>query len=304
MSNITKLILMLIVAVPLAGQARTPQITASKAVLVTGASTGIGRKVTEQLAADGYFVYAGARKDADLKALGALKNVQAVHLDVTDQKDIDAAVETVKKGGRGLYGLVNNAGVLAYGSVADTKWDEVELVTAVNVYGPWRVTKAFEPLIVAQHGRITNIGSIAGILASADLTAYSMSKHAMEAFTDSLAKQMAPLGVQVNVVEPGNYKSEIGRNATERTGVESRFTNREKYKEPDEVAHAVEQALFEPNPKRRYLVVPNQGEAEFTIKTQIGQLAQLNEGQPYTYDREALIKMLDEALAQARPRTK
>jgi NAD(P)-dependent dehydrogenase (short-subunit alcohol dehydrogenase family) len=304
MSNTTKSILMLIVAVPLAAQAQTPQITASKAVLVTGASTGIGRTVTEQLAADGYFVYAGARKDADLKALGALKNVQAVRLDVTDKKDIDAAVETVKKGGRGLYGLVNNAGVLAYGSVADTKWDEVELVTAVNVYGPWRVTKAFEPLIVAQHGRITNIGSIAGILASADLTAYSMSKHAMEAFTDSLAKQMAPLGVQVNVVEPGNYKSEIGRNATERTGVETRFTNREKYKEPDEVAHAVENALFEPNPKRRYLVVPNQGEAEFTIKTQIGQLAQLNEGQPYTYDREALIKMLDEALAQARPRTK
>jgi NAD(P)-dependent dehydrogenase (short-subunit alcohol dehydrogenase family) len=61
----------------------------------------------------------------------------------------------------------------------------------------------------------------------------------MEAFTDSLAKQMSPLGVQVNVVEPGNYKSEIGRNATARTGVETRFTNRAKYKEPDEVAHAV-----------------------------------------------------------------
>jgi NAD(P)-dependent dehydrogenase (short-subunit alcohol dehydrogenase family) len=304
MSNIIKSILMLIVAVPLAGQAQTPETTASRAVLVTGASTGIGRKVTEQLAADGYFVYAGARKDADLKALGELKNVQAVRLDVTDQKDIDAAVETVKKGGRGLYGLVNNAGVLAYGSVADTKWDEIELVTAVNVYGPWRVTKAFEPLIVAQQGRITNIGSIAGILASADVTAYSMSKHAMEAFTDSLAKQMSPLGVQVNVVEPGNYKSEIGKNATARTGVETRFTNRAKYKEPDEVAHAVEQALFEPNPKRRYLVVPNQDEAERTIKTQIEQLVQLNEGQPYTYDREALIKMLDEALAQGRPRTK
>jgi hypothetical protein len=66
----------------------------------------------------------------------------------------------------------------------------------------------------------------------------------------------------------------------------------------------VEQALFEPNPKRRYLVVPNQDEAEFTIKKQIEQLVQLNEGQPYTYDREALIKMLDEALAQERPRTK
>ena len=67
---------------------------------------------------------------------------------------------------------------------------------------------------------------------------------------------------------------------------------------------AVEQALFEPNPKRRYMVVPNQEEAEITIRKQIEQLVQLNEGQPYSYDRAALVKMLDEALAQARPRSK
>ena len=67
---------------------------------------------------------------------------------------------------------------------------------------------------------------------------------------------------------------------------------------------AVEQALLEPNPKRRYMVVPNQEEAEITIKKQIEQLVQLNEGQPYSYDRAALVKMLDEALAQARPRSK
>ena len=76
------------------------------------------------------------------------------------------------------------------------------------------------------------------------------------------------------------------------------------YKSPDEVAEAVEKALFEPNPKRRYLVVPNQHEAEITIRKQIEQLVQLNEGQPYTYERDALIKMLDEALSTARPRTK
>src|ERR1700730_14887276 len=82
-----------------------------KAVLVTGASTGIGRKITERLAGDGYFVYAGARKESDLKALGAIKNVRAVRLDVTKTQDIAAAVDAVKKGGRGLYGLVNNAGI-------------------------------------------------------------------------------------------------------------------------------------------------------------------------------------------------
>ena len=70
------------------------------------------------------------------------------------------------------------------------------------------------------------------------------------------------------------------------------------------MADAVEKALFEPNPKRRYLVVPNQNGAEITIKKQIEQLVQLNEGQPYTYDRDALIRMLDEALSTARPRTK
>jgi NADP-dependent 3-hydroxy acid dehydrogenase YdfG len=85
--------------------------TVSKAVLVTGASSGIGRKITERLAADGYFVYATARKEEDLKALAAISNVQALHLDVTQPADIAAAVESITKAGRGLYGLVNNAGV-------------------------------------------------------------------------------------------------------------------------------------------------------------------------------------------------
>src|SRR6478736_1514324 len=213
-----------------------------KAVLVTGASTGIGRKITEHLAAKGYFVYAGARKQADLDALGAIKNVRAVKLDVTKQEDIDAAVATITKEGRGLYALVNNAGVATVGSVADTSMEEFDLLMDVNIYGPFRMAKAFTPLIAASKGRITNIGSISGVLASKDLSAYAMSKHAIEAFTDSLALQLAPLGVTVNVVEPGNYDSDIGKSATKRTGKESRFTDRSKYKKPDEVAAAVELA--------------------------------------------------------------
>ncbi len=275
-----------------------------QAVLVTGASTGIGRNITEHLASRGYFVYAGARKAEDLKALGAIKNVQPVKLDVTRQEDIDAAVETITRAGRGLYGLVNNAGIASVGPIADTSLEEFDLVMKVNAYGPYRVSRAFAPLIVAAKGRVTTIGSISGILAARDLAAYSMSKHAIEAFTDSYAQQMAPLGVTVNVVEPGNYNSDIGKNASQRTGVESRFTDRSKYKAPDEVAAAVELALFEANPKRRYMVVPELREAEVTIRKQIEQLVQLNEDHPYTYDREALIKMLDEALAKARPRTK
>jgi NAD(P)-dependent dehydrogenase (short-subunit alcohol dehydrogenase family) len=275
-----------------------------QAVLVTGASTGIGRNITEHLAARGYFVYAGARKPEDLKSLGAIKNVQPVKLDVTRQEDIDAAVETITRAGRGLYGLVNNAGIASVGPIADTSLEEFDLVMKVNAYGPYRVSRAFAPLITASKGRVTTIGSISGILAVRDLAAYSMSKHAVEAFTDSYAAQMAPLGVTVNVVEPGNYNSDIGKNAAQRTGLESRFTDRSKYKAPDEVAAAVERALFEANPKRRYMVVPELREAEVTIRKQIEQLVQLNEDHPFTYDREALIKMLDEALAKARPRAK
>jgi NAD(P)-dependent dehydrogenase (short-subunit alcohol dehydrogenase family) len=290
--------------VPSSGEAQTSEVKHQPAVLVTGASSGIGRKITERLAADGYFVYAGARKKEDLQALGAIKNVQAVRLDVTDTQDINAAVEAVAKGGRGLYGLVNNAGVGVSGPLTDMKPEEFDLAMQVNVYGPYRVTKAFAPLIVAQKGRISTIGSIGGILASRNLGAYGMTKHAMEAFTDSLARQMSEFGVQVSIVEPGNYKSEIGRNEAKRLGLESKYTDDSNEKDPGEVADAVEKALFEPKPKRRYLVVPNQHEAEITIRKQIEQLVQLNEGQPYTYDRDGLIKMLDEALAVSRPRIK
>ena len=85
--------------------------TAPRAVLVTGASTGIGRTMTELLASKGYFVYAGARKAQDIADLNKIPNVQAIKLDVTSKTDIAAAVATVERGGRGLYGLVNNAGV-------------------------------------------------------------------------------------------------------------------------------------------------------------------------------------------------
>jgi NAD(P)-dependent dehydrogenase (short-subunit alcohol dehydrogenase family) len=301
MPRIFAALLALFFALPVASLAETP--AAQPAVLVTGASTGIGRKITEHLAAKGYFVYAGARKPADLEALGAIKNVQAVKLDVTKQDDIDAAVATITKAGRGLYGLVNNAGIATVGAATETSFEEFDLQMDVNVYGPYRVTKAFAPLILAAKGRITTIGSISGILAARDLTAYSMSKHAIEAFTDSLAAQMAPLGVLVSVVEPGNFESEIGKSAAKRMGKDNRMADRAKYKKPDEVAAAVELALFEATPKRRYMVTPDQREAEITIRKQIEQLVQLNEGQPYTYDRDALVKMLDEALATARPRT-
>ena len=271
-----------------------------KAVPVTGASTGIGRKIAEHLAADGYFVYAGARKGSDLQALAAIQNVQPIRLDVTREQDIEAAVARISREGRGLYGLVNNAGVGAFGSLVEMKDADFDLIMSVNVYGPYRVTKAFAPLIAAQKGRVVTIGSIAGILAGKQVGAYAMSKHALEAFADSLAEEMATVHVLVSLIEPGNYNSDIGKNAFRRQGLDPALGDRTRFKEPDEVAGAVENALSAAQPKRRYMVVPNEQEAELTIHKQIEQLVQLNEAQPYTYDRKRLIEMLDAALSRAR----
>jgi NAD(P)-dependent dehydrogenase (short-subunit alcohol dehydrogenase family) len=310
-----------VLAALLCARAQPSEQTISKAVLVTGASSGIGRKITEHLAADGYFVYATARKEEELKALGAIKNVQPLHLDVTQPADIAAAVEAVTKGGRGLYGLVNNAGVATFGTIADMRMEEFDLTMKVNAYGPVMMVKAFEPLIIAAKGRIVNIGSPSGITdgGGPDIVAYVMSKHAVEGLTDSLVRQLAPLGVQVSAVEPGAYRSNMDKNML------ARFTEDEKaymtkvmgskldptiYPEADEVAVAVEQALFEPTPKRRYLAIPrnapdplNAHLAERVIRWQMKELVQWNEGHAYTLDRATLIKMLDDALATARPRT-
>ena len=92
-----------------AGPVFSAEESTQKAVLITGASTGIGRHAAEQLATAGYFVYAGARKDKDLAELNVIKNVKAVRLDVTIQSEIDAAVKLIQAEGRGLWGVVNNA---------------------------------------------------------------------------------------------------------------------------------------------------------------------------------------------------
>lgn len=285
-----------------------------KAVLVTGASTGIGRNIAETLAANGFFVYAGARKDEDMASLNAIDNVMAVRLDVTKQDHIDAAVRLIESEGRGLHGLVNNAGVAVFGGASQLSDSDLHWVFDVNVHGVARVTRAFAPMIIASKGRITTTGSISGILSSPTLAAYSMSKHAVEAFTDSLAAELGPAGVGVSVIEPGNYKSRIRRTTVSRTreqleaaGVEigeqmdeqmQQIADREtSLKEPDDVSAAVMHFMTSDEPQRRYMVVPVQEEAEITIRKAIEELVQLNEWGPYSYERDELVKMLDEALA-------
>jgi NAD(P)-dependent dehydrogenase (short-subunit alcohol dehydrogenase family) len=128
-----------------------------KAVLVTGASSGIGRSIAETLASNGAFVYAGARKQKDIDELSQIKNIVGIRLDVTKANEIVAAVELVKKEGRGLYGLVNNAGVFFHAPLIEVADSEMQFMMNVNVFGPYRVTKAFSPLIIESKGRISNI---------------------------------------------------------------------------------------------------------------------------------------------------
>jgi NAD(P)-dependent dehydrogenase (short-subunit alcohol dehydrogenase family) len=288
-----------------------------KAVLVTGASTGIGRNIAETLAAAGYFVYAGARKQADLDALNDIDNIQAIRLDVTKQDEIDAAVETVRAGGMGLYGLVNNAGVLTSGPLTEIDESDVAWVMDVNLMGVYRVTKAFAPLVVESEGRITNISSIAGVLTAPFFGPYSMSKHALEAYTDTLAEEMALFNVKVSAVNPGNYRSKIGNKEAAAVAAQpyaqpgspyaeaiaehiEYMADRSMHKEPDDVSSAVMDALFSESPKPNYMVVPNEEEANWTIGRMIQEMAEFNADQEFTYSDEELIEMLQAATAAQR----
>ncbi len=285
-----------------------------KSILITGASTGIGRHLAESLAADGYHVYAGARKEKDLAELDAIENITAVQLDVTKQDQVDAAVAMIIEKGTGLYGLVNNAGVGGGGFVVDTPIEDQRFVYAVNVEGVYRTTQAFAPLVIESKGRIVTTGSIAGTVSWPGGSAYSGSKHWMEAFTDALAGEMEERGVSVSVVEPGNYKSKIRRSSVSRemdklaeSGGEvtdemkadyEKTAERElSYKEPDEVTEAFMHALFSDKPLLRYMVVPNQREAELTIGIKLNELVQLNQWSPHSYSRDELVQMLDAALS-------
>jgi hypothetical protein len=184
----------------------------------------------------------------------------------------------------------------------------------VNLFGPYRVTRAFADLLIESGGRILTVGSIAGIVTGPFSGAYSMSKHGVEAFVDGLAAELAAFGVAVAVVEPGNYKSQILASMVERmeaTGYSAEGSrwgsmrdmisgplDRSQYKEPDDVAQAALDFLTSDSPKRRYMVVPNQAEADLTIRQALREMAQLNEGQAFSYDRDELVAMLDEVLSE------
>jgi len=296
-------------------EAMTSADHAQKAILVTGASTGLGRMIAETLAAKGYYVYAGARKTKDLEALDAINNIRAVRLDVTLQADIDAAVKTVTEANRGLYAVVNNAGVGLMAPLIELDDEDLDFIFNVNVFGPVRITRAFAPLLIESKGRVVNIGSIAGVQTRTFYGPYSMSKHAMEAFTDTLAIELERFGIKVSIVDPGGFSSQIGKNIFKRMQARGVDIEGSLYTDdwrnnwvlaggdlsmmpgPENIVATVLHALFDADPQPRYMVVGDPERAENTMRAVLRRMLELNENQAYTYDRDGLIKLLDEELA-------
>jgi len=236
---------------------------ASRSVLVTGASSGIGRACAERLAGAGWQVFAGVRERGAAPA-GATELL----LDVTDPVAIEAAAAAV---GERLDGLVNNAGIGVAGPLEHMPLDEFRRQLEVNLTSQLALTQACLPALRAARGRLVLIGSISGKSALPFMGAYAVTKFGLEALADALRVELAPDGVDVSIVEPGTIATAIwkkpqpvadalGPEAVERYGARiERFRSladarSSKAAPADAVARAVEHALTARRPRTRYLV--------------------------------------------------
>jgi NAD(P)-dependent dehydrogenase (short-subunit alcohol dehydrogenase family) len=181
-----------------------------RAVVITGASSGIGAATAELLAREGFLTYAGVRTPEDGARTAALhENIRPLRLDVTDRDSIAAAAGVVAKGGAPLHGLVSNAGIAVGGPLEFLPVDELRRQFEVNVFGAIAVSQAFLPQLREARGRIVFVGSVSGRIAVPYLGPYAASKFALRALSDALRAELAPAGVFVALVEPGSVKTPI-----------------------------------------------------------------------------------------------
>jgi len=246
-----------------------------RAVLVTGASTGIGRATALYLLARGFRVFASVRRMEDAEGL---PGASPVLLDVESAESIRAASDAVASAldGGVLDGLVNNAGIAVSGPLEFLEVADLKRQFEVNVFGQVAVTQALLPLLRrSDRARIVNMSSISGRITAPLLGPYSMSKFALEAFSDALRRELAPFGLWVSVVEPGAIKTPIWEKGVDTSkeilarmppralelyrGRIELLTNRAREMgargaAPERVAEAVYHALTARRPKTRYLV--------------------------------------------------
>lgn len=264
-----------------------------KTVVITGASTGIGRTTAERLAAKGWKVFAGVRKQEDADTLKkADPAIEPLMLDVTKAEDIEAAVAKVSDtlGGAKLAGLVNNAGIASMGPLALQPADEFKAHFEVNVFGTLSATQGFLPLLgmdrnrTGDPGRIVNITSLGGRIAAPFLGAYTATKHAVESMTDSFRRELVIYGIDAIAIGPGSVKTPIWDKAEDKNE-DQPYANSawaepiRKFSEtmlkggreglpPERVAEIIETALTDSSPKARYAPVPDKF-TNWTIPTHI-----------------------------------
>jgi NAD(P)-dependent dehydrogenase (short-subunit alcohol dehydrogenase family) len=188
-----------------------------RSILVTGASTGIGKAAVLALLAEGFRVFAGVRDESAAARLrtdappGSADRLETLTLDVTDAGQIKVAADRLEKavGSQGLWGLFNNAGISVNGPIEHLAIDGLRRQLEVNVIGQVAVTQALIPLLRRARGRIVTTGSVAGFIALPGLAPYAMSKHAMEAFSDALRRELRPWDIHVSLLEPGAIATDI-----------------------------------------------------------------------------------------------
>jgi NAD(P)-dependent dehydrogenase (short-subunit alcohol dehydrogenase family) len=251
------------------------------AVVVTGATGGIGFATSRALKDLGFRVF-GSHLPSESRAPLDELGIDAFSLDITDPASVDRGREQVLEslGGAPLTGLVNNAGIADGGPVEMTDLDALRRMLDVNVFGMFAVTKAFLPSIRAARGRIVNVSSQSGHLAVPFLSAYCACKFAVEAFSDSLRREMLPFGVQVVVLQPAITRTPIWDRAADIDLEQFRGTPYEKVAEkikkrmlksqrkgldPSVVAAAIARALTEPRPPTRIPVLRKGKRAKYVL---------------------------------------
>lgn len=239
----------------------------ARSVFITGASTGIGQVTAHRLAADGWHVFAGVRKDDDARA-AADAGFEPIICDVTSDEQVAAAADQIAARGS-LDGLVNNAGVAVSAPVEAVEPKDFEWQLAVNVLGPHRVTRALLPSLIDASGRIVNVGSIAGRVGMPFMGPYVASKHALEGWSDVLRRELATFDVKVSIIQPGSVKTPIWEKAERRSEDLAHVPERYRARyarlleetirdgsqdgiEPEEVAEAIAHALTADRPRARY----------------------------------------------------
>lgn len=192
----------------------------NKTVLITGCSSGIGRALAGEFRNRGYRVFASARNAAALQDLER-DGFEAVALDITDDASVSAAVQSVRERAGGIDYLVNNAGHSLFGPVAEVPLSEVQQLLETNLVSQLRVCQAVIPGMAERgSGCIVNVGSIVGHITTPFVGPYSASKAGLHIVSDALRMEVAPLGIDVVVVQPGAIQSQVAANGSSRSALE------------------------------------------------------------------------------------